>query len=193
MNVKSILPIEFHKFITRRNFEASSDSHYFKHQIIRSEIVEKYGELTDDGYFELTKRGGGKLRFDEVYGYEWVIESNNKYRDPEFYNTIPAYSISTVVDELLKYGIYVYVDLTEDGFVGRVTTFRKNINPTPEDEDVEDVIKNFSFTSGINSTGIAYDNMYDAYEDIIRYTIKSYNWKTMTKKENDENIIKNIH
>lgn len=184
MNVKSILPIEFHKFITRHNFEALSDFHYFKHQIIFPEIIEKYGDLTDDGYFELTKRGGGKLRFDQVYGYEWVIESNDEYRDPEIYNTIPAYSISTIVDELLKYGIYVYVNLTEDGFVGYVTTFHKNPNPTPEDEDVEDVIKNFSFTSGINSTDKVYDNMYDAYKDIIEYTIKSYNWKLMTKKEN---------
>lgn len=184
MNAKSILPIEFHKFITRRNFEALSDFHYFKHQIIRPEIIEKYGERTDDGYYELTKDCGcgGTLDFNEVYGYEWVLEGNERYRAPEFYNTIPAYSISTIVDELLKYGIYVYVDLTEDGFIGRVTTFRKNPNPTAEDEDVEDIVKNFSFTSGINSTDKVYDNMYDAYEDIIQYTIKSYNWKTMTKK-----------
>lgn len=172
MYVKNILPIEFHKFITRRNFDALSDFHYFKHQIILPEIIEKYGELSDDGYFELTKRGGGKLRFDEVYGYEWVIETNDRYRDPEIYNTIPAYSISTIVDELLKYGVYVYVDLTEDGFVGCVTTFDKNKR------------KKFSFTSGINTTDKTFDNMYDAYKDIIQYTIKSYNWKTLTKKEN---------
>ena len=184
MNTKFILPKEFHEFIGKRNFEALSDFHYFRHQIIRPEIVEKYGDLTDDGYFELTKRGGGKLRFDQVYGYEWVIEGNEHYRHPEIYNTIPAYSINTIVYELLKYGIYVYVDLTEDGFIGRVTTFRKNTNPTPEGEDIEDVIKNFSFTSGINSTDKVYDNMYDAYKDIIEYTIKSYNWKLMTKKEN---------
>lgn len=184
MYVKNILPKEFHDFVRKHNFEVESDFHYFRHQIILPEIVEKYGELSDDGYYELTKRGGGKLRFDQVYGYEWVIESNNEYRDPEIYNTIPAYSISTIVDELLKYGIYVYVNLTEDGFIGYITTFCKNPNPTPEDEDVEDVIKNFSFTSGINSTDNVYDNMYDAYKDIIEYTIKSYNWKLMTKKEN---------
>lgn len=181
MNTKFILPKEFHDFIEKRNFKALSDCHYFKHQIIRPEIVEKYGDLTDDGYFELTKRGGGKLKFDEVYGYEWVLEENNLYRDPNFYNIIPAYSICTIVDELLKYGIYVYVSLTEDGFIGRVTTFRKNVNPTLEDEDVEDIIKKFSFTSGINSTDKVYDNMYDAYKDIIYDTIKSYKWKTMNK------------
>lgn len=128
MNTNNILPIEFHNFIKEHNFKVFSDFHYFKHQIIRPEIVEKYGDLTDDGYFELTKRGGGKLKFDEVYGYEWVLEENNLYRDPNFYNIIPAYSICTIVDELLKYGIYVYVSLTEDGFVGYVTTFHKNEN-----------------------------------------------------------------
>ena len=140
MNTKFTLPKEFYDFIKKQNFEVESDSHYFRHQIIRPEIIEKYGDLTDDGYFELTKRGGGKLRFDEVYGYEWVLEGNENYRAPEFYNTIPAYSISTVLDELLKYGIYVYVDLTEDGFIGRVTTFHKNENvSTEEDINNEDI------------------------------------------------------
>lgn len=186
MNTKFTLPKEFYDLIKKQKFEVESDFHYFKHQIIRPEIIEKYGERTDDGYYELTKDCGcgGTLDFNEVYGYEWVLEGNEHYRAPEFYNTIPAYSISAIVDELLKYGIYVYVDLTEDGFVGRVTTFRKNTNPTAENEDDENVIKNFSFTSGINSTDKVYDNMYDAYIDIIYYTIKSYKWDLMTKKEN---------
>lgn len=185
MYVKNILSKEFHEFVIKHNFEVESDFHYFRHQIIRPEIIEKYGELSDDGYYELTKACGGELDFDDVYGYEWVIESNDQYREPEIYNTIPAYSISTIVDELLKYGIYVYVDLTEDGFIGRVTTFRKNSNSTQENkDDDENIVKNFSFTSGVDSTDNVFNNMYDAYKDIIYYTIKSYNWKTMTKKAN---------
>lgn len=190
MNANNILPKEFHDFIEKRNFKALSDCHYFKHQIIRPEIVEKYGDLTDDGYFELTKRGGGKLRFDQVYGYEWVIEGNEHYRHPEIYNTIPAYSINTIVDELFKYGIYVYVNLTEDGFVGYVTTFHKNENVSSEEDidnediDDEDIIKKFSFTSGINGTYKSFDNTYDAYMDVIYYTIKSYKWDLMNKNEN---------
>lgn len=38
-----------------------------KKQQIRQEIIDKYGELSDDGYYELTKDCGGKLDFDEVY------------------------------------------------------------------------------------------------------------------------------
>jgi hypothetical protein len=178
MNTKFILPKEFYDFIKKHNFSIDSCCHYFKQQIIYPVIVEKYGELTDDGYYELTKDCGGELDFDDVYGYEWVLESNDRYRDPEFYEIIPAYSIYTVVDELLKYGIYVYVDLKEDGFVGRVTMFRKKANSTHE---CEDVTKNFSLTYSIYST-CKFDNIYDAYKDIIYYTIKSRNWKLMNKK-----------
>ena len=187
MNTKSILPKEFYDFIRKRNFNAPSDSHYFRHQIIYPCIIEKYGELTDDGYYELTKDCGGELDFDDVYGWEWVLEENNQYRDPEFYSIIPAYSVSTIIDELLTYGVYIWVDLTENGFIGRVTTFKKNENPTPDDADVdddEDIIDKYSFTSGINCTNKVFDNIYDAYKDIIYYTIKSFNWKLMTKKEN---------
>lgn len=181
MNTEFIFPQKFHEFIKKHKFEVQSDYHYFLNQIIRPEIIEKYGELTDDGYYELTKDCGGKLKFDEVYGYEWVLESNKKYRDPEFYKIIPAYSIYSVVEELLKYGIYVYVDLTEYGFVGRVKIFCKNSNSTHECKDVS---INFSITSTIYSN-CKFDNMYDAYKDIIYYTIKSRNWETMTKKVNE--------
>jgi hypothetical protein len=61
--------------------------------------------------------------------------------------------------------------------------FRKNSNSTHECEDeCEDVSINFSITSTIYSN-CKFDNMYDAYKDIIYYTIKSRNWETMTKKE----------
>lgn len=184
MNTKFILPKEFYDFIKKHNFRIDSCCHYFKRQIIYPVIVEQYGELTDDGYYELTKDCGGELDFDDVYGYEWVLESNDRYRDPEFYEIIPAYCIYSVVEELLKYGIYIYVNLTEDGFIGYVTTFHKNTNVS-EDIDDEEIVKNFSFTSGVYGTDKVFDNIYDAYKDIIYDTIKSYNWKLMTKNENN--------
>ena len=84
MNTKFTLPKKFYDFIKKQKFEVESDSHYFLNQIIRPEIIEKYGDLTDDGYYELTRNCGGKLDFDEVYGYEWVLEGNEHYRHPEF-------------------------------------------------------------------------------------------------------------
>ena len=46
----------------RRSFYA-----WVNHQRISSEVVERYGELTDDGYYELTEEGGGSLKWSEVY------------------------------------------------------------------------------------------------------------------------------
>ena len=73
--------------------------------------------------------------------------------------------------------------------------FHKNTNVSDDienvvdiDDDDKDIVKKFSFTSGINGTHKVFDNIYDAYKDIIYYTIKSYNWTLMTKKENYVNL-----
>lgn len=46
---------------------------YNKEQIINPEIVEKHGDLTDDGYYELTKDCGGPYKFNEVYIYDYKL------------------------------------------------------------------------------------------------------------------------
>ncbi len=35
--------------------------------VVKDSIIDKYGNLTDDGYYELTKECGGELEFEEVY------------------------------------------------------------------------------------------------------------------------------
>jgi len=39
-------------------------------QVINPKVIEKYGTLSDDGYYELTKDGGGNLEWDYVYIYQ---------------------------------------------------------------------------------------------------------------------------
>lgn len=51
---------------------------YNDEQIINPKVVEEYGYLTDDGYYELTEDGGGKLKFDNVYIYEQQIILRDK-------------------------------------------------------------------------------------------------------------------
>lgn len=51
---------------------------YNKEQIINPEIVKAFGELSDDGYCELTKEGGGKLDWSFVYINEYQLI---QYRD----------------------------------------------------------------------------------------------------------------
>lgn len=46
---------------------------YNKEQIINPKIIEKHGDLTDDGYYELTKDCGGPYKFNEVYIYDYKL------------------------------------------------------------------------------------------------------------------------
>ena len=46
---------------------------YNKEQIINPEIIEKHGDLTDDGYYELTKDCGGPYKFNKVYIYDYKL------------------------------------------------------------------------------------------------------------------------
>ena len=62
---------------------------YNKEQIINPEVIKAFGELTDDGYYELTKEGGGKLDWSFVYinkcqliQYRDVIIPNEMIRAP---------------------------------------------------------------------------------------------------------------
>ena len=51
---------------------------YNDEQVINPKVVEEYGNLSDDGYYELTEDGGGKLKWDNVYIYEQQIIFRDK-------------------------------------------------------------------------------------------------------------------
>lgn len=82
---------------------------YNKEQIINPEIVKAFGELTDDGYYELTKEGGGKLDWSFVYINEYQLI---QYRDVLFAREmIKAPTISQVLKWLREEKkIYIMVD-----------------------------------------------------------------------------------
>lgn len=70
-----------------------------KKQQIRQEIIDKYGELSDDGYYELTKDCGGKLDFDEVYeDVETPITAAH-----HFYHHYDDKKYSLTYDEVLEF------------------------------------------------------------------------------------------
>ena len=66
------LPIELCKKIQGKT-NIKSLFVYNKEQIINPEIIEKHGDLTDDGYYELTKDCGGPYKFNEVYIYDYKL------------------------------------------------------------------------------------------------------------------------
>lgn len=67
------IPYEIEKKLQDKGFNCASPFAYNDEQIINPEVVEKYGELSDDGYYELTKDGGGTLDFNYVYIYKRTI------------------------------------------------------------------------------------------------------------------------
>ena len=67
------IPYEIEKKLQDKGFNYDSYFAYNDEQIINPEVVEKYGELSDDGYYELTKDYGGTLDFDYVYIYKQII------------------------------------------------------------------------------------------------------------------------
>ena len=69
----NFIPYEIEKKLQDKGFNHNSPFAYNDEQIINPEVVEKYGELSDDGYYELTKDCGGTLDFDYVYIYKRTI------------------------------------------------------------------------------------------------------------------------
>ena len=67
-----MLPIELCKKLQEKT-KLKSLFVYNKEQIINPEIIEKHGNLTDDGYYELTKDCGGPYKFNEVYIYDYKL------------------------------------------------------------------------------------------------------------------------
>ena len=139
IHMNSIISRDLAKLFHKEGIIFDSLFVYNDEQIINPKIVEKYGELSDDGYYELTKNCGGELDFDEVYIYESqlmlyynVIINRNKYNAP---------SIIQVLDWLLKtHHIWIDSSLSPDGFIPLIHTRVNNndnkfgYNIIPQDE-----------------------------------------------------------
>lgn len=88
---------------------------YNDEQVINPDVVEKYGELSDDGYYELTKQGGGKLKWNYVYIYQTEIMPK-RYVIVER-NCVNAYTIEEVLDWVRdEKKIHVMFDLCPSGY-----------------------------------------------------------------------------
>lgn len=70
---------------------------YASVQVINDEVRRKHGELSDDGYYELTKEGGGKYDWSYVYVNEiQLIHVHDRY----YYNELVA---APFVEDVLTY------------------------------------------------------------------------------------------
>ena len=88
---------------------------YNDEQVINPKVVKEYGNLSDDGYYELTEDGGGKLKWDDVYIYEQQIILRDKIIIKR--NFIDAPTISQVLKWLSeKKKIHLVVDIEPNGY-----------------------------------------------------------------------------
>lgn len=76
--MEDFVPFELAVKLTEKGFDYKCLFVYNKEQIINPEIVKAFGGLSDDGYYELTKEGGGKLDWSFVYINEYQLI---QYRD----------------------------------------------------------------------------------------------------------------
>lgn len=67
----NLLTLKQCKSLKRLGFNDNTVYYWYKRQEIKPEIVEKYGNLSDDGFYELTKDCGGDLKFEDVYHYTY--------------------------------------------------------------------------------------------------------------------------
>lgn len=104
MKAKDLLPLDICKKLQEKT-NLKSFVVYNKEQIINPEIIEKHGDLTDDGYYELTKDCGGPYEFNEVYTYEYILLFR---RDVSVENEmVYVYTIQDIVTYLLDKGILI--------------------------------------------------------------------------------------
>lgn len=109
--MEDFVTFEIAKILKEKGFKEKCLFAYNDNQVINPKVVEEYGDLTDDGYYELTEDCGGKLKFDEVYIYEQQIILQDKIIIKR--NFIDAPTISQVMKWLreekeLHIEIYMY-------------------------------------------------------------------------------------
>ena len=66
--------LEVAKLLCELGYNEWEDRYWSKSLVVSEEAIAKYGELSDDGFFELTKEGGGKLDLSEIYTDEWHLD-----------------------------------------------------------------------------------------------------------------------
>ena len=86
--------------LSEKGFDYKTTYSYNEEQIINPLVIEQYGGLSDDGYYDLTKEGGGDLEWDFVYIYSYeLVKTDRIYVNR---NTVSAPTIYQVGKWLRK-------------------------------------------------------------------------------------------
>lgn len=123
--MEDFVPHEVAVKLKQKGFDYPCLFVYNKEQIINPEVVKAFGELSDDGYYELTKEGGGRLDWNFVYIYKHQLIP---YRDVLIEREIiKAPTISQVMKWLREEKkIHISIDICDDGWFFDITYFYKS-------------------------------------------------------------------
>lgn len=75
---EDIVPHNIAVKLSEKGFDYKTTYSYNEEQIINPLVIEQYGGLSDDGYYELTKEGGGDLEWDFVYIYSHELVKTDR-------------------------------------------------------------------------------------------------------------------
>ena len=111
--MEDFVTFEIAKKLKEKGFNYKTIYSYNEEQIINPLVIEQYGELSDDGYYELTKEGGGDLEWSFVYIYNYeLVKTDRIYVNR---NTLSSPTISQVLKWLRKEkNIHIPIDFFVD-------------------------------------------------------------------------------
>lgn len=134
--MEDFVTIEIAKKLEEKGFDYKCLYVYNNEQIINPEIVKAFGELSDDGYYELTKEGGGKLDWSFVYINEYQLMQYRDIRIP--IEMIRAPTISQVLKWMREEKkIFVAINI---GYC-----YETDVIPFPTNPNMEPILKGYYY------------------------------------------------
>ena len=137
---KNRVKIEIALLLAKTNFSKDDmedwyEHNYVKHTTVREEIYDKFGELSDDGFYELTKEGGGELDWNEVYDYDWCYHTHYPI-DDKFLFCPTYYEVQTFLRDKHKKQITV-TSISQESWQYRITEPNQRLIDGKFGEDFE--------------------------------------------------------
>ena len=118
MKEKEIVSLEVAKALFKTEFTEWCELSYIRGSQITDYAIEKYGELTDDGYYELTKQGGGTEPWNNIYDPNYRLTRYHGTNGWFKSDKIRAYAAPSVYEVQAwlrdEKNIYVAPQLTEN-------------------------------------------------------------------------------
>lgn len=132
---------------SKRDMENWYEHIYRKGSTVREETYRKFGDLSDDGFYELTKEGGGDFDWDEIYDTGWKLSNHYPFDGEEFLLCPTLYEVQSYLRNTHKIHITIY-SYSQESWQYRITKPKQKLEDGYFGED------------------------FSTYEDALSYAIK---------------------